>query len=103
MDLSSDRVLTALTGVTVAGMCLAIIDAFAVSGIWGPAGLGLVYLAGGVPATVRALGTLWRERSLDIDLLMVIAAIAAAAVHAALEGARLLRQAKARAAVSAER
>ncbi|MBM6394156.1 hypothetical protein JQC79_00025 [Ochrobactrum anthropi] len=90
MDLSSDRVQTALTVVTVAGMCLAIVDAFAVSGIWGPAGLALVYLAGGVPATLRALAALWRERKLDIDLLMVIAAIAAAAVDAALEGAVLL-------------
>ena len=89
-DLSSDRMQAALTGVTVAGMCLAIIDAFAVPGAWGPVGLASVYLAGGVPAALRALAALWRERSLDIDLLMVIAAIAAAAVDAALEGAVLL-------------
>ncbi|MGB8813833.1 MAG: HAD-IC family P-type ATPase, partial [Paracoccaceae bacterium] len=53
-------------------------------------GLGLVYLAGGVPAGIRALGELWHERVLDIDLLMVVAALAALAVGAALEGAVLL-------------
>lgn len=53
-------------------------------------GLGAVYLAGGLPAGWRALGELWRDRALDIDLLMVIAAIAAAAVGAPFEGAVLL-------------
>lgn len=90
VNLSSDRMQTALSGVTVAGMCLGAADAFVASGFWGPAGLALVYLAGGVPATLRALNALWRERVLDIDLLMVIAAVAAAAVDAALEGAVLL-------------
>ncbi|MCC5972290.1 MAG: heavy metal translocating P-type ATPase [Pararhodobacter sp.] len=56
----------------------------------GAAGLVLVYLAGGVPAGARALASLWRERVLDIDLLMVLAAIAAATVGAPLEGAVLL-------------
>lgn len=90
VNLSSDRMQNALSSVTVAGMCLAIADAFVIAGFWGPAGLALVYLAGGVPATLRALNALWRERVLDIDLLMVIAAIAAAVVGAALEGAVLL-------------
>src|SRR5690625_4102958 len=54
------------------------------------AGLSLVYLAGGLPAAWRAATTLWDERLLDIDLLMVIAAIAAAAVGAPFEGAVLL-------------
>ncbi len=53
-------------------------------------GFGLVYLAGGLPATWRALVELWRARVLDIDLLMVIAALAAAAVGAPAEGAVLL-------------
>lgn len=53
-------------------------------------GFGLVYLAGGFPATWRAVVELWRERTLDIDLLMVIAALAAAAVGAPAEGAILL-------------
>ncbi len=73
--------------------------ALAVAGIWLPVeaaaalkvpGLALVYLAGGLPATWRALSALWCERILDIDLLMVVAAIAAAVVGAPFEGAVLL-------------
>ncbi len=82
--------MTVLTGVTLAGMALAAVDAFLSPGAWGPAGLALVYLAGGVPTAARALAALWRERVLDIDLLMIVAALAAAAVGAALEGAVLL-------------
>jgi len=54
------------------------------------AGYALAYLAGGVPSGARALGSLWRARILDIDLLMVVAAVAAAAVGEPLEGAVLL-------------
>ncbi|WP_114964527.1 heavy metal translocating P-type ATPase [Alkalilacustris brevis] len=50
----------------------------------------LAYMAGGIPAGVRALNSLWNERTLDIDLLMVTAALAAAAVGEMLEGAVLL-------------
>src|SRR5690606_41496740 len=50
----------------------------------------LVYLSGGLPAAWRAAVTLWEERVLDIDLLMVVAAVAAAAVGAPFEGAVLL-------------
>ncbi|MCU4182015.1 heavy metal translocating P-type ATPase [Bosea sp. BH3] len=50
----------------------------------------LAYLAGGLPAGWRALRALWREHILDIDLLMIVAALAAAVVGAALEGAVLL-------------
>jgi hypothetical protein len=53
-------------------------------------GLVLVYVAGGMPAAWRALAALWREHILDIDLLMVVAAIAAAVVGAPFEGAVLL-------------
>ena len=63
--------MTVLTGVTLTGMALAAIDAFLIAGPWGPLGLALVYLAGGVPTAMRALATLWRERVLDIDLLMI--------------------------------
>jgi Cd2+/Zn2+-exporting ATPase len=52
--------------------------------------LGLAYLAGGIPSARSALGELWSKGRLDIDLLMVVAALAAAAVGAALEGAVLL-------------
>ncbi|MFD2173625.1 heavy metal translocating P-type ATPase [Rhodobacter lacus] len=54
------------------------------------AALLIVFVAGGVPAALRAGEALVKERTLDIDLLMVIAALAAAAVGAALEGAVLL-------------
>jgi len=85
-----DRMMTVATSLTTGGMGLAALDAFWLPGIWGPVGLAIVYVFGGGPASIRALTVLWRERSLDIDLLMVIAAIAAAAVDAALEGAVLL-------------
>lgn len=54
------------------------------------AALGLAYLTGGLPPLRSAVSELWHERRLDIDLLMVVAALAAAAVGAALEGAVLL-------------
>jgi ATPase, P-type (transporting), HAD superfamily, subfamily IC/heavy metal translocating P-type ATPase len=85
---------TALTAVTVLGMLLAIVAIWPLDGLAAErtsiVGLGLVYLAGGLPATWRALGALWREHILDIDLLMVVAAVAAAAVGAPFEGAVLL-------------
>lgn len=54
------------------------------------AGLALAYGAGGLPASWTALSALWRQHILDIDLLMVVAAIAAAIVGAPFEGAVLL-------------
>lgn len=53
-------------------------------------GYGLVYLAGGLPAGWAALKNLFGNAILDIDLLMVLAAVAAAAVGAPMEGAVLL-------------
>jgi heavy metal translocating P-type ATPase len=83
-----------LTAATVVGL------AFALAGSWfldgQPAsrltlgGVALAYLAGGVPAGWRALKALWEDHVLDIDLLMVVAAIAAAIVGASVEGAVLL-------------
>ena len=84
---------TVLSALTVLGLGLAAAgtwlphDAFA---MLGAPGLALAYLAGGLPAAWRALSTLWHRRLVDIDLLMVVAAIAAAAVGAFLEGAVLL-------------
>ena len=49
----------------------------------------VAYLAGGVPASISALKEL-RKGILDIDLLMVLAALAAAAVGEARDGAILL-------------
>lgn len=84
----------ALTWATIAGMaggaaCHWFLPGLAESWLE-DAALLLVFVAGGVPAGQRALTALVRERTLDIDLLMVIAALAAAAVGAALEGAVLL-------------
>lgn len=84
-----------LTGLTVLGMLLASIGRWplqghAAAGIVFLAGISLVYLAGGLPAALRAAVALWKERVLDIDLLMVVAAVAAAAVGAPFEGAVLL-------------
>ncbi len=81
-----------LTVLCWAGLAVATLDAFLQplpAGLtW--AALGLSYLAGGLPAARSALTELWTDRRLDIDLLMVVAALAAAAVGAALEGAVLL-------------
>ena len=83
-----------LTWATIAAM------AAAAALHWGAPGLGAgwaealallsVFVTGGLPAAHRAIGALITERQLDIDLLMVVAALAAAAVGAALEGAVLL-------------
>lgn len=83
-----------LTALTVLGMALAIASFLpwksAASETGSVLGLTLVYIAGGVPAAWRALESLWQDRVLDIDLLMVVAALAAAAVGAPFEGAVLL-------------
>lgn len=83
-----------LTGLTVLGMLLAI-SAFTplndqASRFLFFVGILLVYFAGGLPAARRALTALWKEGDLDIELLMVVAAVAAAAVGAPFEGAVLL-------------
>lgn len=83
-----------LTGFTVFGMALAIFGLLPVSDYTSKSlswvGMSLVYFAGGLPASARALAALWKERTLDIDLLMVVAAVAAAVVGAPFEGAVLL-------------
>jgi Cd2+/Zn2+-exporting ATPase len=74
------------------GLGLATLDAFLQplpqGLVW--AVLGVAYLTGGLPPLRTALSELWHDWRLDIDLLMVVAALAAAAVGAALEGAVLL-------------
>ncbi|MBI1622715.1 heavy metal translocating P-type ATPase [Aquamicrobium zhengzhouense] len=83
-----------LTALTVLGMLLATLALWPLQGnvaaFFSVTGLSLVYLSGGLPAAWRAAVTLWEERILDIDLLMVVAAVAAAAVGAPFEGAVLL-------------
>ena len=77
-----ENVEVALTVLTVLGMVAGLVlwwfgrDDLA---IWG---YGLVYLAGGLPSAWTALNALLRRHVLDIDLLMVVAAVAAATVGA---------------------
>ena len=77
---------------TIVGLCVALVHRY-----WMPlpepadtVALSVIYLAGGLPAGWRALSELFGKGKLDIDLLMVIAAVAAAAVGAPLEGGVLL-------------
>lgn len=50
----------------------------------------LAFAAGGIPAARRAVASLWHHRKLDVDLLMVVAALGAASVGQAGDGAILL-------------
>ena len=64
---------------TVLGMAMAVAGRWPAHEILGALlapGLALVYLAGGFPTAWRAVSELWREHVLDIDLLMIAAAIA---------------------------
>jgi len=81
----------ALTAITIVGTVLGAADAWwGLAWPLGPAGLVAAFAAGGVPPAISALTELFRERRLDVDLLMVLAALAAASVGAPLEGAVLL-------------
>ena len=53
-------------------------------------GWSLNFLAGGIPAARTAFQTLFKDRKLDVDLLMVVAALGALSVGAAEDGAILL-------------
>lgn len=90
--LTDGRLGIVLTAITVIGLGVALVHSFLVplTPLAAATAISAVYLAGGIPATLSALRALWVEHVLDIDLLMVIAALAAAAVGAALEGAVLL-------------
>ena len=82
---------TSLSVLTGLGLLLGLVDRYAISiAPLGDVGLMVAYAAGAVPATWSALQSLLRKRILAIDLLMVVAALAAAAVGAPLEGAILL-------------
>jgi len=75
------------TGVALAlGVALQLLGA---ESPWGLAAFALAYAAGGVPAGSNAIRAL-RRGQLDIDLLMVTAAVAAAAVGEPRDGAILL-------------
>ena len=85
--LRRDAILTAITG---AGLVVGVIATLLGAPEWVPSLAYLAaYLAGGLPAGAEALRSL-RRGTLDIDLLMVLAALAAAAVGEARDGAILL-------------
>lgn len=79
-----------LTGLTLAGVVAAFVarGAGQVGTEW--SFYALAFLAGGVPAARKAIETLQTERKLDVDLLMVVAALGAASVGQAGDGAILL-------------
>ncbi|MFC4639631.1 heavy metal translocating P-type ATPase [Deinococcus hohokamensis] len=80
-----------LTALTLAGLLLGLAGEFLLrSGVVMWAGFGLAYLAGGLPAGREALRSLFAERKLDVDLLMVLAALGAASIGQAADGAILL-------------
>jgi Zn2+/Cd2+-exporting ATPase len=79
-----------LTALTLLGLLAGIVAAAngATTIMW--ACYGLAFLAGGIPAAREAIHTLFTERKLDVDLLMVVAALGAASVNHAEDGAILL-------------
>lgn len=80
-----------LTALTLLGLVLGLLGEHLLD--WAPlaaVGFGLAYLAGGIPSAREALRTLWHERKLDVDLLMVLAALAAASIGQWADGAILL-------------
>jgi heavy metal translocating P-type ATPase len=85
-DLRRDVALTILTFAGLVGGLLAPALGVAEARPWA---YGLAYLTGGVPTGIAALRALFRGH-LDIDLLMVLAALAAAAVGEPRDGAILL-------------
>lgn len=86
-ELKINVLLTAVTFIgLVAGITLQLTEASV--WYWGAAFF-IAYVAGGVPASIAAVKTLL-EKSLDINLLMILAALAAAGVGEVRDGAILL-------------
>ncbi|MCC6864021.1 MAG: cation-translocating P-type ATPase, partial [Rhodobacteraceae bacterium] len=71
-------------------MAYALVDRFAIVLPLPELALLVVFLAGAIPAAITALRELFTDHILDVDLLMVIATLAAALVGAPLEGGMLL-------------
>ncbi len=79
-----------LTTITLIGLLIGVyLQIIEASHLWLWMAFGVAYLAGGIPAGISALKELW-SRKLDIDLLMVLAALAAAFVGEVRDGAILL-------------
>ena len=79
-----------LTGLTLIGLIAGLIGRATQQPWLEWSGWGLNFLAGGIPAAREAIRTLIHERKLDVDLLMVVAALGALSVGAAEDGAILL-------------
>jgi Zn2+/Cd2+-exporting ATPase len=79
-----------LTALTLAGLLIGLVGRWLQQPILEWSGYGLNFLAGGIPAGREAIHSLVKERKLDVDLLMVVAALGAASVGAAEDGAILL-------------
>lgn len=90
LALRGDRVTLILTVISALGMGAAFLGAFVWPGGLRDGGLWAVYLCAGLPTGIAAIKALIYDRRLDIDLLMIVAALAALAVGAPLEGAVLL-------------
>lgn len=80
-----------LTALTLAGLLLGVAGEHLLRlPVLTVAGYTLAFLAGGIPAGREALHSLFVERKLDVDLLMVLAALGAASIGQAADGAILL-------------
>ncbi|WP_192930760.1 heavy metal translocating P-type ATPase [Deinococcus sp. AJ005] len=80
-----------MTGLTLLGLLVGAAGQYLMNNpfvMWG--GYLVAYLAGGIPAGREALHSLFAERKLDVDLLMVVAALGAASIGQAADGAILL-------------
>lgn len=90
--MSSDlRRAVTLTALTLAGLLVGLTGQYLLhlpALQW--AGYVTAFLAGGIPAGREALHSLFAERKLDVDLLMVLAALGAASIGQAADGAILL-------------
>ncbi|WP_309571912.1 cation-translocating P-type ATPase [Deinococcus sp.] len=85
------RTAVSLTGLTLLGLLVGLVGEYLLhvpTVMWG--GYLVAYLAGGIPAGRKALHSLFVERKLDVDLLMVLAALGAASIGQAADGAILL-------------
>ena len=79
-----------LTGITLIGLLTGVFFQFThAPSLYVTIAFAIAFLAGGVPATIEAIKTL-KEKSLDINFLMIFAALAAAGVGEARDGAILL-------------
>ncbi|MBB6016108.1 heavy metal translocating P-type ATPase [Deinococcus radiopugnans] len=80
-----------MTGLTLGGLLVGATGQYLLQQpavMWG--GYLVAYLAGGIPAGREAMHSLFVERKLDVDLLMVLAALGAASIGQAADGAILL-------------